>query len=182
MAQADLGAQKLGAIFKPMLDELKREIREHNTMTSQEILLAMARLEAKIDVLEKLTSEKRKPAGPKATKAADGEVEVAAIAPKNFPTNKLLFFRDQYKSDATYRAKYVTPEIQALFDADAVISGKANEAQKLTAQATFCWNYFKKEKPEIFNAIDAEFTAAKQVHEAAAKPVQQVADADTPTK
>lgn len=192
---ADQGAQKLAVVFKPMLDEIKKELKEHNVSTSQDVLVAIGRLETRIDILEKLVSEKRKPTATRGEKKTAGVAEGAAATPaandapiappagaqKNFAVNKLVYFREQFKTDANFRAKYVTPELQELMDKDPLITGKAKEDQKLVAQATFCWNYFKTNtKDGAADAIEKEYAAAKQAHEAANKPAQQQADPRTP--
>jgi hypothetical protein len=157
------------------------------------VLIAVGKLEGRIDVIEKLVGEKKK-AAPRTTKAATdqpaaaatgaptGEVQVqqpTGVA-KNFAVNKLVYFREQFKTNADYRAKYVDEALKKLMDSDATISGKTNETQKLVAQATFCWNYFKTNKTDIAEAIEKEYQAAKAAHEAANKPAQQTAEPKTP--
>lgn len=194
MASAADGAQKLALVFKPMLDELKKELKEHITTASQEVLLAIGKVEGRVDVLEKLVGEKKKTttrcdkknagttASTDASVNAGAEVRVQhpVGTQKNFPVNKLVYFRDQFKTNPEYRARYVTDDIQALMDKDATIMGKANETQKLIAQATFCWNYFKQNKPDIAETIEREYVAAKAAQEAANKPPQQTVEANTP--
>ncbi len=184
------GAQKIAIIFSPMLDATKKELKEHQSVSSQEILLEIQKLGTKIELLEKLVGEKKKPvargekkpdAGAGAEAGAETPIAQPTGAQKNFAVNKLVYFREQFKTNADYRAKYVNAELQALMDKDPSISGKA-EPQRLIAQATFCWNYFKTNKTDIAEAIEKEYIAAKQAHEAAVKPPQQVAEAHTPEK
>lgn len=190
---ADQGAQKLALIFKPMLEEFKKELKECTIANTQEVLIAVGKIETRIDVLEKLIGEKKKAAPRSTAKTAEqpaaaapgattGEVQVqqpTGVA-KNFAVNKLVYFREQFKTSADYRAKYVDDALKALMAADATISGKTNEGQKLIAQATFCWNYFKANRTDIADAIEKEYQAAKAAHEAANKPPQQTAEARTP--
>lgn len=192
---ADSGAQKIALIFKPMLDELRKELKEHVTTCSQELLIAIGKVETRVDVLEKLVGEKKKSttrgekktagaaavaADPNAATGTEVQVQQPAGAQKNFAVNKLVYFREQFKINPEYRAKYVTKEIQDLMDKEPTIVAKATEQQKLIAQATFCWNYFKANKPDVHEAIDKEYQTAKAAHEAANKPPQQVPDARTP--
>lgn len=186
-------AAKLGLVFKPLLDEVKKELMAHITVASQEVLLAVGKVEARVDVLEKLVGEKKKATtrGEKKTAGATTEGETAPAgaevqvvqptgAQKAPPINKLVYFRDQFKTNPEYRARYVTPEIEALMNADASIAGKTNEAQKLIAQATFCWNYFKANRPDITEAIEKEFQALKAARDASNKPPQQTVEPKTP--
>ena len=193
----DAGAQKLATVLKPLLDEVRKELREHNTATSQEVLIQIAALNSRLDVIEKLVSGPRKqptaraekktaevatPTGGEATEPAPPAAQPA----KNFAVNKLVYFRDQFKTNPEYRAKYVSQELQQLMDADPTIASKNKPDQKLVAQATFCWNYFKNNaatNPQVAavaESIEKEFQAAKQQHEAASKQSQLVAEPRTP--
>lgn len=189
---ANDGAAKLGSIFKPMLDEVKADLKNTVTVSTQELLIAITRLEARIDVLEKLVGEKKKSVS-RADKKTEGDA-AAAVADPNaapavqapagakvaFPNNKMVYFRKQYKDDPAYRAKYVTEELAKAMAADNTIAGKASEDQKRAAEATFCWNWIKDNDKKTAEAIEKEFAAAKAAHEAANKPPQQVAEAHTP--
>lgn len=187
------GAAKLAVIFKPMLDEVKKELKDHVTAGTQEVLIAIAKLEGRVDVLEKLVGEKKKTTtrGEKKTAGVDanaanpgavGEIQLQQPTgtTKNFPVNKLVYFRDHFKTNADYRAKYVSEDVKKLMDADPTITGKTNESQKLIAQATFCWNYFKTNKTDVAAAIEKEYQEAKAAHELANKPPQQTVEANTP--
>lgn len=180
--------QKLGALFKPMLDEAIMKLMNHQTVTSQEVLIQLGMLNARLDVLEKLMSQQKKTPARGEKKVAvevvadtglELQVRKPAAPAEKFPVNKLVYFREKFKSDPAYRARYVSPEIQALMDSDATIAGKTNDQQRLVAQATFCWGMVKKNLDTV-DALDKEFISAKQAHEAANKPPQQVLEANTP--
>ncbi|QYB17427.1 hypothetical protein PV-S19_0063 [Pacmanvirus S19] len=184
-------ANKLSMLFKPMLDDMAKLLREFMTAQVQEILIAIARVEARVDVLEKLVGGIKKPAARGEKKAAataeatpNGEAvaQPATTEKKSFATNKLVYFRDQFKTNENYRKKYLKDEMEELVAKDASIASKKTDEQKLVATATFCWNYFKTNKPETIKAIEEEYAAAKAKHEADNKPAQQEADPRTPTE
>ena len=183
------GAAKLATVIKPLLDEVSKSIREYGSANTQELLLAVEKLSARFDVLEKLVGEKKKPVRTEKKEVVVGTpvetgTEVATPvdpnARKNFANNKLVYFRDQFKTNPVYRARYVTPEVQALMEKDDTIKVKTNELQKLAAQAIFCWNYFKANKADVYQDIDVHFQAAKKAYDEANKPQQQTADEHTP--
>jgi hypothetical protein len=192
-ATNDAGAQRIATVFKPLLDQAVKDVKDATSAQNYEILVAIGKLDARIDILEKLVGEKKKTTtrGEKkvagtdaaATTGAPGDVQVQqpAGATKNFPVNKLVYFRDQFKNNADYRAKYVTAELKALMDNEAAITSKTNETQKLIAQATFCWNYFKNHKTDVADAIEKEYAEAKAEHGNAARPKQQTVEPRSPT-
>ncbi|SIP85778.1 Hypothetical protein PACV_61 [Pacmanvirus A23] len=185
-------ANKLSMLFKPMLDDTTKLLKEFFTAQTQEVLIAIARVEARVDVLEKLVGGIKKPAARGEKKAAatateatpNGEAvaQPAAAEKKSFATNKLVYFRDQFKTNENYRKKYLKDEMEELVAKDASIASKKTDEQKLVATATFCWNYFKTNKPETIKAIEEEYAAAKAKHEADNKPAQQAAEPHTPTE
>jgi hypothetical protein len=191
-AANDAGAQKIATVFKPLLDVAIKEIKEYTGSQFQEVLLAVGKLDGRIDILEKLVGEKKKATtrGEKKTAGTDapviagaaGDVQVQqpAGATKNFPVNKLVYFRDQFKNNADYRDKYVSAELKALMDNEVSITSKTG-TQKLIAQATFCWNYFKNHKTDVADAIEKEYTEAKAEHGNAARPKQQTVEPRSPT-
>jgi hypothetical protein len=187
------GAQKLATFLQPLLKALGDELKEYISAQNQEVLIAVKSLEVRMDILEKLVSEKRKPvsrakadktadAGDAKGDAAEGEaVKQPTGAAKNFAVNKLVYFRGQFKTDEAYRTKYVTPELQGMMDADDTIKKKKTPEQKLVAQATFCWNYYKAAvPPTVANEIEADYKAKKAANEAANKPPQEAAEPNTP--
>lgn len=175
------GAAKLAAVLKPFMDELKKDLTATLVAMSQEQLIATEGVGAKVDVLSKLVSGAKKPIREKKTVETPGaSPATTVVAQKNFPVNKLVYFRDQFKTNPEYRARFVTKELQDLMDADATISAKTNETQKLVAQATYCWNYIKQNKPDVGELIEKDYIEAKALHEANSKLPQQVAEPVTP--
>lgn len=188
MAQPADGAQKLASLIKPLIEEGIKRANDHTTAQMQEVLIAVGKLEARMELLEKLVTEKKK--APRAEKKAAGDApaatpDPAAVvaqpkeAPKAFPVNKLVYFRDLYKNNQAFRDKYTTPEIKALIDKDETIQGKAKEDQKLIAMASFVWGYIKNNQANVMEQIEKEYAEAKQAHEAANKQ-QQTVEAKSP--
>lgn len=182
---AQEGAQKLAIVFKPMFDELKKELKEHTTVQCQEVMLMMGKMDTRMDVLEKLVGEKKKAVrGEKKEVAAPAGENVQVVEPagahKSFATNKLVWFRELYKTDADFRAKYATAEIRAQMDKSEEITGKKNDQQRYIAEAMFCWNFIKNNKKDVVEDIDKVFAQAKADHEVANKPQQQAVEANTP--
>jgi len=179
------GAAKLATVFKPLLDEQGKSVREYIVANTQEVLLAIERLTAKVDTLEKVVGEKKKQVRaekkePAAGAPAEAAVEAPATAQKNFTNNKLVHFRNKFKEDQTFRDKYATAEIRELMDKDESIQKKADAAQKLTLMGTFCWNHIKANKKEAFDMFEKEFNEAKKASEEANKAQQQTVEAHTP--
>ncbi len=188
MANPADGAHKLALVLTPLLNEISTNIKQHITIETQEILQNQQVLIAKIDVLEKLVAEKKaKAPAKKAPSAADAATsgttaataETAAPS-KSFAINKLVYFRDQYKSDAEFRKRFTTPAIQKAIDDDPAIKKKTNEAQKIIAGAVLCWNLLKKDNADLIEVVTKEYEAAKAAHEAAKKLPQQTVEKQTP--
>lgn len=180
------GAEKIALVFKPLLDESVRSIKEHNIAQVQEILFVLQKLNSRLDVLEKLVGEKKK--APKSEKKAPVEHEIGHATDaiiqhsgtKVFPINKLVYFRGQFKENLAFRQKYVTANMQALMDKDEQITSKTKEEQKLIAMASWCWKYIKNNAPDIYETMDKEYSEAKQLFEVANKPPEQTAEPRTP--
>lgn len=189
MAQEN-GAEKIARVFNPLLQEAVKVLKEHSTAQTQEVIMLIQTLDGRLSLLEKLVGDKKKApraekktaaaADPNAAPVEGAVVQQAANAPKTFPVNKLVFFRDRFKTDAAYRQKYITADMQGLMDKDEQITSKTKEEQKLVAMATWCWNYIKNNQKGVYDAIEKEFLEAKQANEAANKPPQQVAEPATP--
>lgn len=182
------GLHKLALILKPLLDECMKEMKTQIIASSQEILLEVNRNGAKIDVLEKIAASKKTTtrAEKKPTTTGTGETtatddsapQINAVA-KTFPTNRLVWFREHYKTEPDFRAKYVTDDVKKLMETNATISGKTNESQRHIAEATFCWNYIKN-TPETVDLIEKDYQASKNAHEASIKPAQLGVEERTP--
>jgi len=177
------GTNALCTMLRPLLAEVTINVNNSTLVQTQEILLLLGRLETRIALLEKLVSEKKKPAASRVTRAVakttTGQVDQPPAKTK-FPINKLVYFRHQFKTSPEYREKYISAEMQELMDNDETIKSKANEAQKLVAQTTFCWNYIKAQDKEKCESQEKEYIAAKAAHASANKPAQEVPEDHTP--
>ena len=188
MANPTQGAEKLATIIKPIMDEAVKAIKESNIVQMQEVLVAIEEIKARMIVIEKISSEKKKAATKTKTEkdaAAAPAVEpivtaAAAAAPVAFPANKLIYFRSQYKASADFRKKYTTDDMTAAMNVDETVSSKTKEDQKIVAMAQWCWNFIKNNKKDVFESIEREFNDAKHAHEAALKPPQQVVEPASP--
>lgn len=191
------GATSLKIVLSPLIEAYSKTIMQNTTIQVQEVLLELGKLNARLDVLEKLGSDKKKPAvrsdkkaletptetvttAAAATKETVAVVAEAGPAVKNFAVNKLVYFKEHFKTNADYRARFVDETMQGLMNAEPLIMAKTNDTQKFIAQATFVWNYIKEHKPDVSIAIGKEYDTAKVAHQAAIKPPQQVADPHTP--
>lgn len=185
------GAQKLATIIKPFLDELEKRLTEKLATTTQEILIEVQGVKAQVAVLEKLVSEKKKaaPRGEKktateatapTTPGAETPILQPAGAKKVFPGNKLIWFRENFKTKKEFRERFITPGMQSEMDKDETISGRKTDEAKLTSMSSWCWAYIKANQPDVTKVIEADYGAEKQAHEAANKPPQQTVEAKTP--
>lgn len=181
--------EALAGVIKPMLNELQAANTAVTVSEVQQVLLKMDTIIVRLSVLEGLVAGAKKsparggqakPAAESAVAPTDGAAVPTNEEKKAFPVNKLVYFRKMFQTNPEYRAKYVTEEIQAMMDADTTITGKQKEEQKLIAQATFCWNYFKTKHAATAELIETEYKQAKEAHEALNKPPQQNVEERTP--
>jgi hypothetical protein len=190
------GAQKLAYVFKPLLEaalkELEGKIKEHTTAINQEVLIKLGTLEGRIDVLEKIVADnkKAKSTREKKTSAANADAGAAAVDgtvaetttketkkadTPQFPINKLVWFRDEFKASEEFRNKYITPAYKAAMDGDAKISDKKGD-QKYIAQAQYVWSKLKLEAKDKIEEIEKAYKDAEVAFNEANKPKQQVAE------
>ena len=92
------------------------------------------------------------------------------------PGNKLAFFRLWYKTNEEFRKKYTLPELVAEMEADPQVAKKTTEETKIAAQATFCWQYIKKNREDVMADITKDFTDVKAKCEMENKPAQQTVE------
>ncbi len=160
------------------LTTLKEDITKHvttqvnnsrtdimQTLTEQftEILVQIEKLNVRMDTLEKACSAPKKPAAkPAADKPADVST-APAVGGKAFPANRLLFFKDQYKTSEEFRNFALTPEISNHIANDETIRTKKDD-QKVIASANYCWSVRKNDKPWV-DEFDAKYKAAKLQHD-----------------
>ncbi len=189
--QAKTGPEAVATLLKPLLDEAVKTINNNNTVQNQEILQKLDTIIAQNAVMQNLFSEKKKNVNRKATEAApepsaDGTTTTVTATPDkktNLPANKMFYFREKYKTDEAFRARYLTDELRDKMTKDdafvALIAGKKDPAQKLQQESIWMWASIKN-KPEVIDEVDKEFAALKKAHAEAAKPPQQNTESATP--
>jgi hypothetical protein len=183
----------MAAVILPMLTQLKTELMKHETSLQQDTAIILGALDTRLTLLEKLISEKKKPASrPKATDAtpaaptADGAVAplgaaaaaAAPVADKSFPANKLIYFREKIKADPAFYAKYLIEDVAAAVANDPTIAA-APERSKMTKIGTLMWNFIKDKRHDLMAKIEEEYKRDQAAH-AAGKTVQLEAEAHTP--
>lgn len=183
--------QKLTAVLQPMITDSQKAVDERIISTSQEVLIAVGKLHAAVDLLAKQLSEKKKPVARGEKKADDaavaqpangepvGEQPTIAQAAKKFPNTSFVWFRNRYRNDAAFREKYVNAELRAILDNNQDIKSKAKEEQRLMAEVTVAWNHIKTKQANVFEAINKEYETLKAAHNATDNQ-QQAAEAHTP--
>jgi hypothetical protein len=194
---------KLAQMLQPILTEAVKDLKQHETVGRQEILLQIQEVAARLTVLEQAVSTK-KVSKPRATKGAaapadgqpapaDGQpapapeagaagaVEAAAGAGVKFPINKLHYFKGKWKESPDFRAKYMAiPELKAFIDGNAEVQKKTKPDQKIAAESQVVWNWLRDNRTAIHEEIGQEYEAAKAKHNTANKSAQNVAEPGTP--
>jgi hypothetical protein len=177
---------KLNYVLAPLLSATALAINQHTTATNTELIILIQQLCARMDMLEKLVGDaKAKKAVATREKKTDASKPAATEAPavKSFPISKLVWWRQTYKENDTYRNSYITTELRNTMDAEQTIYSKAAGPARLTAEATFLWNTFKTAaNKEMFDRIGADYEAAKKEYEKAKAQPQQEPDSRTPDK
>jgi len=182
---AENGVQKLSEVFKPMMDNVVASLTQVIVANSSEIVASVKEVSARVEVLEKSHSEKKKvtKAPAKTADAAAGGADATAPKPADakpaFIGNIMLNFKDRYKNDAAFREKYETSEMKLAMEADVAISAKKDD-QKITAKSIFAWSYMKNYLPGKLAEFTEEFNAAKKAHAEATKPPQETVEKNTP--
>lgn len=176
------GLKKLGELITPLLNNISREVRDNQTAQNQEILLAIGRLEIRMDVFEKLLGEKKKPvarakASTTPVKAGDAVVvDQPAGVKKNFPVNKMVYFKQQYRESEEFRKEFTTEEVQAALDADEKVQSKKG-ASKIAAEGALIYNFHRNsEDKTMFDKLGDTYKAAKEQYNSDNKPEQEVAE------
>jgi hypothetical protein len=190
-------AERISAILKPSFDDIKSQIKDQMSITSTELILKLDTIITRVDVLEKLISGDKRPLSKGGAKksakgavdtpatpaeSAGGNTTVTTVGQVKFHVNKLFYFREMFKKDATFREKFFIPVIQEAAEKDASISAKTGD-QKLTAEATFCWNYLKtNDSKGLYLEIDKQYNEDKQAFDTLHKKPLVEAEAHTPVK
>lgn len=163
--------EKIAAIFQPMLNTLETHLRDHITLEVQKVLVEMKTHTTKLETVEKLASGAKKPTVRTTTKtetvAAEnttGDVQVAPSKAKSaVPTNKMLYFRNNWRDDEAFRTKYkkfVTQELEDEMANDATIKAKKTPDLKLLAEGHFLWIKLRENK-EFLDMASADYDKFK---------------------
>jgi hypothetical protein len=178
------GAKKLALILAPLLKEIKEDIINAVTAQLQEVRLGQADAKAQLDNLEKnvMAPKKtikgdKKPANPGQPNPTPDDAVNAYIS--TYSNNKLVWFRNQWKTNEAFRNQFLTDDIKALMNVDPTITSRKDDQRKI-AEATFIWNYAKEKCPELKTKWDQLHDAAKDAYNAQNKNAQQVAEPHTP--
>jgi len=191
--QATEGAKKIALLMQPLLTELENRMIQHMNVNKQECLLAIESARSENNMNMKALLEKKKPVSKKAAEGTTPTIPVAGAPdtlvqqPENarmtFPINKLVWFREMYKTDEKHRDKYTSQALKDLMDKDETIQQKAEGQQRWFAKATFVYNHIKASTDQLLmKQIEDEYAAGKKAYEESHKPAQQVTEAQTPPK
>ncbi len=186
-AQAE-PAQKIALVFAPLIKQHTKEIIDELTKTitaqMQEIQHSISELQQEVKVLEKsvISAKKTIPRGEKKTPAepttTPANIPVVPANENTYSSNKMVWLRNNWKVDDNFRNHFMKGEIATLMSSDPTISSKT-DVQKRIAEATFYWNYAK-DREELYSAIVAQHSIAKEKHDLANKAPQQTVEPHTP--
>lgn len=190
--QSSGAGEALVKVLSPLLDKMKtditNELKAVIVATGQAQELKIDNLQKEVQVLtgvvggQKKTITRAKADNPPTTTVTtnDSVIPQPVGNKKSFPGNKLIYFREQYRTNEEFRNKYATEEIRKLISEDPTCKSKTNAEQKLLAEINFCWNHLKNNHPTIINEIEERFKEAKKLHADANEVPQQSAESHTP--
>lgn len=182
MANTDATA-KLVALVVEAVNHAFAAKEDKDLQRYQELQIMLGDIKTGLQTLEGLSAgAKASKAAPKKTEApaAEGAAAAAAAPAESFPSNSLLYFRQQYALDDVFRNKYCDAELKKLMDEDPTVKSKTNPKQRVTAETTFVWNYLKNNCKAKHEEIGKLFKEANEAHKAAAKPAQLAEEAVSP--
>lgn len=136
-------------------------------------------IKARMEVIEAIVAGQKKQVT-RTAKPAETATEPTPVAKKNFPINKLLYFKQQFQENEEFRNKYFTPEIREIVDNTEAVKSKTTPEAKLGAQATGCYKHINEKLPNVIDEIGKLFKEEKVKHETLAKQPQLNAGERTP--
>lgn len=151
-------------IVKNAADKNAAAITETVTVSSQELMLAIQQLEARIKVIEQAEPKKKVTR----TDTKKNASPVAHAENEKVPGNKLAFFRREFSRSADFRAKYYLEQARETVEAHESVMKKTTEDMKNTARSLQVWKYIKDNEPKLMESISAEFDEC--IKNATAKP------------
>jgi hypothetical protein len=78
-----------------------------------------------------------------------------------FPTNRLVWFRENIKKSLEFRKLYISPELQAIIESDESFKSKDRIDQKILVVCTFAWNYIKINNKELSEKMQEYYQISK---------------------
>lgn len=199
-AQEDQSA-KLIRLIKLAVEESNTNNAEKTTLQFQSLAVQIGQVELQLKTISKLLEEGgakvSKPRVKKAAADATAPADTPSPAPADanggnapaaapvaddlkFSPNAYHWFTKMFKSDAAFRAKYLTPAALELMKDDPNITKKKTDAEKCAPQAKYLWTHYKTNDKATYDALNEEFTAAKAAHENAKKPAAQQKEPNSP--
>lgn len=184
---------KLNSVLKGYFDVLD----EKQTKATTDVLLAIARLEARLMVIEK--AMEARPATKRATKAPTDKpattnvgsatakgtsatpttLEARMGSADQIPSNILSYFRRRMNESEQYREEIFARCGVDAINADNDVKNKP-EGKKLTAQITVAWRIVKT-IPDLHEKVRAEFDALKSNDAPAPSPTDTTVTTTTTT-
>ena len=170
---------------KALVEEIGNRITASEKNVINAVILENTQLKVQIDtvkarmeVIEAIVAGQKK----QVTRAAKPveTVEVVAATKKNFPINKMLYFKQQFQENEEFRNKYFTPEIKEIIDNTEAVKSKTTPEAKLGAQATGCYRHINEKTPDIMKDVEKLYKDEKNKYETLAKQPQLNAGERTP--
>lgn len=144
-----------------------------NTAATNEIQVTLGTILTRLDTLEQVLGDKKKPIKAVAKKADD--VAVESTATKVVPNNVINYFKQRYSESAEFRQKYrISDEHVAKMAAHGPVVKAKDEAKKLTAQAAFTWAEMTKSHADAKKQVVEEFKQVKDGTVAVPAPLEQL--------
>ncbi len=185
------GADLMLGKIKGQLDIMESNLTAKIVAENHALKVQIDALRQEMVTLQSIVAGSKKTTAAKPAAAKTGETVVVAadaavaeVAKAPFPTTIPAWFCKLYKDTTqegiAFRAKYLNEAMLAEMNKDTVIAGKKNAEVKVNSEARFCHQYLKANNKALTDQFALEYKTAKALHEAAAKPTQQVAEPTTP--
>ena len=179
--------RKLRECVEVLVKSHSQQAKEEQQVLHEELLMKFDAIMVRLDVLEKIYMEKKKPiktaksddAAP-ATAATKTTTTTSAAEDNKLPTynNYSIYFKAEFKKNPEFRNKYMTPALQELVDKDAGIKAATKAEQKLNKTAALVFEHLKKDAAKQ-DAIKQEFNVYKAA--LAVKPATKQETVEAPS-
>lgn len=191
--QGEDQAAKLTRIISAAIGEHVNRQSETNQLQLQALQVQLGQVELQLRTVIKLLEEggatkpktRTKKTAETVPEAPSPVVETApAPAPVEGTTftskNPYHWWVKEFKDNAAFRGKYLTPAALDLMKDDQTINKKKTDAEKHAPQAKVLWNHYKQNDKTTYDAIVAQFKEAERLHNEANKPVPQQKEPNSP--